>query len=103
VVPYRQVTAWPEKCREDAIQLARGTKGQELFLLTDTITIPNAYYITRERNEILTFEEVPTRESYYIVDDTTLFGGHFNKAFSMRSTISRKHRFYAGKFSNSQP
>ena len=103
VVPYRQVTAWPEKCREDAIQLARGTKGQELFLLTDTITIPNAYYITRERNEILTFEEVPTRESYYIVDDTTLFGGHFNKAFSMRSTISRKHRFYAGKFSNSKP
>ncbi len=98
LVPYRQTLAWPEKCREDAIRLGQGTKGEELFLLTDTITIPNAYYITRERNEILRFVNVPTRQSYYIVDDTAWFDGHFTREFTMRSTISRKHRFYAGRF-----
>jgi 4-amino-4-deoxy-L-arabinose transferase-like glycosyltransferase len=98
LLPYRQSISWPELCRNDAIHLGRETKGQNLFFMTDTMIIPNAYYITRERNEILRFNNTLLKDTYYIVEDTTLFGGNFRKEFTMRATISRKHRFYAGKF-----
>ncbi len=98
LVPYRQTISWPVLCRSDAIKLAQGTKGEDLFIIADTMTIANAYYITREREEILRFKDSPTKDAYYIVDDTTLFDGSFRKEYAMRSTLSRKHRFYAGKF-----
>jgi hypothetical protein len=98
LVPYRQSISWPDLCRKDAIELAKGTRGEDLFVIADTMIIANAYYITRERGEILRFKDEPTRDAYYIVEDTTLFGNSFRKEFTMRATISRRHRFYAGKF-----
>lgn len=97
LVPYRQSISWSNLCREDALQLANITQHEELFLMSDTITTPNAYYITRERNEILTFINNPAVGPYYIVNDTALLDINFKKEFTMRTTI-KKEDFYLGKF-----
>lgn len=97
LVPYRQIISWPNLCRQDAIRLARGTMGEKLYLLTDTITIPNAYYITRERNEILRFKETYTQGPYYIIEDTAICAGPFQYEYVMRIPMNEKS-FFAGKF-----
>jgi 4-amino-4-deoxy-L-arabinose transferase-like glycosyltransferase len=98
LVPYRQINGWANLCRFDAIRLTKETEGKELFVLTDTITIPNAYYITRERNEILQFREFPVKGPYYLVDDPDKYGNNFKTEYSMRIPNHRKRRLYAGKF-----
>jgi hypothetical protein len=102
LVPYRQSESWATLCRKDALAIAHNTRGQELYLLTDTITIPNAYYLTRERNEILRFRETPSAGPYYIVSDTLQYGNAFKSEFSMRVPY-RIRTFYAGKFKTDQP
>jgi 4-amino-4-deoxy-L-arabinose transferase-like glycosyltransferase len=97
LVPYRQIISGSNECRHDAVMLARSTTNQELFLMTDTITIPSAYYITRERDEILRFARDYKAGPYYIVDDTTLFGDQFRKEYSMRVPLNNRS-FYAGRF-----
>jgi 4-amino-4-deoxy-L-arabinose transferase-like glycosyltransferase len=102
LLPYRQSISWSDKCRRDAIALAKNTKGHEMFLLTDTITIPNAYYLTRERKEILRFKTIPEKGPYYIVLDTTLYGDAFKKEFVMRIPYNSSS-LYIGKFNNENP
>ena len=97
ILPVRHSESWAVLCRKDSIELAGGTAGSNLFYMTDTITIPNAFYITRERKEILRYRERPGNEDYYIVDDTTLYNGTFVKEFTMRIPMNRG-TFYAGKF-----
>jgi 4-amino-4-deoxy-L-arabinose transferase-like glycosyltransferase len=102
LVPARQQESWLDGCRNDAIQLAHGTLGKELYVLSDTITIPNAYYITRERKEILRYRERPVAGPFFVVKDTTLYGTTFEKEFTMRVPYPSKY-FYAGKFRIDQP
>jgi 4-amino-4-deoxy-L-arabinose transferase-like glycosyltransferase len=97
LVPYRQSISWLDLCRKDAVELARGTKGEELYVFADTLTIPNVYYITKERNEILKYKEAPQQGPYFIVKDTLEFEGAFQKEFTMRAPYKRKY-FYGGKF-----
>jgi len=98
LVPYRQHIGWANLCRKDAIRLAEETKGEQLFLLTDTITTPNAYYITRERNEILQFRKTPVKGPYYLVDNPNKYDNKFKTEFGMRIPNHRKRRLFAGKF-----
>jgi hypothetical protein len=98
LVPYRQIISWGDLCRKDAIHLAKETSTEDLFIMTDTITIPSVYYITRERNQILRSREKYTIGPYYIVEDTAVFGEHFNKEYSMRIPV-KKNSYYAGRFS----
>jgi 4-amino-4-deoxy-L-arabinose transferase-like glycosyltransferase len=102
LVPYRQSISWMDLCRKDAIEIAKYTKGQEMYLLTDTITIPNVYYLTRERNEILRYKTSPVVGPYFIVKDTSLFGSAFKKEFSMRVPYYTRS-YFAGKFKHVQP
>jgi len=95
--PYRQSTDLLTSCRKDAIELANGTKGIPLYYMTDTITIHNVYYLTRERGQILTFNNVPVAGSFFIVDDTLKAGTDFRRQFSMHVPYQYK-TFYAGKF-----
>lgn len=93
--PYRQSTDLHSLCRKDAIELAHGTKGQPLYYMTDTITIPNVYYLTRERNQMLTFNDNPSAGPFFIVDDT--LKNNFRRMFSMHVPYNFQ-TFYAGKF-----
>ena len=97
LIPYRQNSDWTEACKQDALKLAKRTKGEKLFLLTDTITSPNSYYLTRERNDILKFKTVPEEGPYFIVDDTLKYDNAFKTEFTMRSPFKYK-TFYAGNF-----
>jgi 4-amino-4-deoxy-L-arabinose transferase-like glycosyltransferase len=97
LVPYRQSESWLTLCREDAIELAGKTKGEELYYMTDTITIHNVYYLTRERNDILRHKDTPSGGPYFIVNDTMLFGQGFEKELSMRIPYNYS-TYYAGKF-----
>lgn len=102
LVPARQQESWLDGGKTDALRLAHGTMGKELYVLSDTITIPNAYYLTRERMEILRYREEPVVGPYFIVKDTTLYGTTFEKEFTMRVPYPSKY-FYAGKFRIDQP
>jgi 4-amino-4-deoxy-L-arabinose transferase-like glycosyltransferase len=102
LIPYRQSESWANKCRSDAISLGKETKGQDLFFLTDTITIPNAYYLTRERNEILRHDSVPGSGPYYIVGDTSRYGAAFKKEYSMRIPYQNRS-YFIGKFNSPLP
>jgi 4-amino-4-deoxy-L-arabinose transferase-like glycosyltransferase len=97
LVPYRQSKSWLDLCRKDALELARETKGEELYLYADTLTIPNVYYITRERNEILRHGDIPLAGSWFIVKDTLGCLAPFKKELTMRVPYYTKY-FYAGKF-----
>jgi 4-amino-4-deoxy-L-arabinose transferase-like glycosyltransferase len=98
VLPYRQSTSWLTFCRKDAIKVSHATMGHELFVMADTLTVPNSYYITREREEILKFSDTPEEGSYYLIFDEALMGCNFRKEFSMRTTLSEDTLFYAGRF-----
>jgi hypothetical protein len=97
LMPYRQSRDLLTECRHDAIKLAKATKGHSLYYMTDTITMHNVYYITRERNRILTYKKEPESGSYFIVDDTLKAGPGFRKEYSMKVPYLYK-TLYAGKF-----
>jgi hypothetical protein len=59
-------------CRNDAIELAVAPQQQPLYM-TDTITNPNAFYITRERKGDPPVQGKSGNEDYFIVGDTTLY------------------------------
>ncbi|HLO58542.1 MAG TPA: glycosyltransferase family 39 protein [Bacteroidales bacterium] len=102
LMPYRESHDLLSQCRKDAIELADKTKGQPLFYMTDTITMHNVYYITRERDEILTFNGNPAAGPWFIVDDTLKAGAAFKKEIAMKVPYQNK-TFYAGKFSEPGP
>jgi len=100
--PFRESTDLLTLCRKDALELAWGTEGHPLYYMTDTITIHNVYYLTRERNRILTFNDEMSAGSFYIVDDTLKYGPDFHLQFSMHVPYQYKI-FYAGKFEKQKP
>jgi hypothetical protein len=102
LVPYRDGESWLSECRRDAIELAQYTRDKEMYLMTDTVTIPNIYYLTRERKEILRYKDDPVEGPYFIVKDTSLYGSEFKREFSMRVPYYRRS-FYAGKFHKPNP
>jgi 4-amino-4-deoxy-L-arabinose transferase-like glycosyltransferase len=101
LMPYRESKDWVTVCRTDAIEAGRGTRGNALYFMSDTMTIHNLYYITRERNEILKRGKMPESGPYYIIDDTTEYKG-FRKEYSMRVPYHYK-TFYVGKFTQTTP
>jgi 4-amino-4-deoxy-L-arabinose transferase-like glycosyltransferase len=102
LLPYRQGESWATKCRSDAIEVAEFTKNHQLFCLTDTITIPTSYYLTRERQEILHFAKYPEPGPYYIVSDTTKYGNNFAKEYAMRIPHPSDW-YYIGRFYTKEP
>jgi 4-amino-4-deoxy-L-arabinose transferase-like glycosyltransferase len=101
LMPYRESKDWVSLCRTDAIEAGRGTRGNAMYFMSDTMTIHNLYYITRERNEILRRGKMPEKGPYYIIDDTTEYKG-FRKEYSMRVPYHYK-TFYVGKFTKTKP
>ncbi|MBN1145124.1 MAG: hypothetical protein JXA72_11915 [Bacteroidales bacterium] len=102
LIPYRQSESWADKCRSDAITIAHLTKNSQLYCLTDTIMIPNAYYLTREREEILCFREFPEAGPYYILSDTISYGKNLQPKYTMRIPHPDR-KFFIGKFTHEEP
>jgi hypothetical protein len=102
LIPYRESESWADKCRSDAITIAQLTQDSKLYCLADTIMMPNAYYLTRERGEILYFREFPETGPYYILSDTISYGKNLQPKYIMR--IPHPDRmFYIGKFTYEKP
>ncbi len=97
--PYRESVDILTTCRNEAIELAQNTRGAPLYYMTDTITIHNVYYLTRERDEILTYRDKPDDKSFFIVDDSLKPGASFKRYFSMHVPYYFQ-TYYAGKFEN---
>jgi hypothetical protein len=102
LIPYRESESWADKCRSDALAIAQMTKDSKLYCLTDTIMVPNAYYLTREREEILYFREFHEAGPYYILSDTMNYGSSLQPKYTMRIPHPDR-KFYIGKFTHKKP
>jgi hypothetical protein len=97
LLPYRQSQSWVSLCRSDAIKLGKATAGEKMFVLADTITMHNVYYLTRERNEILRYSRFPEPGNWYIFDDTVKYQNYFHKEFTMKVPYHYK-TYFAAKY-----
>ena len=100
MMPYRESKDWLSQCRSDAIMLGQKTRGEKMYYMADTITIHNVYYLTRERNEILKYNDKVISGPYYILDNKGV--ADFKAEFSMR-TPYHYSTYYAGKFRTKKP
>lgn len=96
LVPHREANAWSSLCRMDAIEVAKQTLEEELYIAADTITLVNSYYLTRERGQIVTNADTLVPGPVYLMDDRTLLRHPVNVSHSMRITFY-EDRLFAGK------
>lgn len=96
IIPYRQSMSWVTLCRSDAIKLGKATAGEQMVVMTDTITMHNVYYLTRERNDILRYSD-STGPGNWVIIDSSMVNSNFSKEFSMRVPYNYQ-TYYAGKF-----
>ncbi len=95
IFPYRQSESWISLCRSDAIKLAKATSGEELYVMADTITMHNVYYLTRERNDIIRYNHNPVSGPWFITNEIT--DSLFSKEYTMRVPMNYS-TFFAGKY-----
>lgn len=95
LIPYRESQSWTNLCRSDAIKLAKASTGEKMYVMADTITMHNVYYLTRERNEILRYKHNPECGPWFITDEIN--DSLFIKKYTMRVPIQYK-TYFAGKY-----
>jgi 4-amino-4-deoxy-L-arabinose transferase-like glycosyltransferase len=102
LVPYRLSESWMTLCRKDAIEIGKATKNKPMYYMTDTITMHNVYYLTREREQILQYKSTPETGAYFIVNDSASANPSFVRKYAMRLPYYEK-TWYAGIFISDKP
>jgi len=70
ILPERYVIDWGTPVKESSVQIGKEFKGKPLFIFQKTLMQPtNAFYVTREREEIFRFkEEVDNPTELFVID-----------------------------------
>jgi 4-amino-4-deoxy-L-arabinose transferase-like glycosyltransferase len=91
IIPSREKTSFLSQCRDEAIAAGKATSGHDLYLVRGTRMSNHAmYYLSRERNEQLSWtDDLSDPDAYYVIQESTFKGQEYDKYFEFHIRFER--------------